>query len=70
MRAAYPLDFFPAPDDYVGPYVMLASPTEGRSLTGIILESDLGLPARGIRAVSGESQRTQAPPRAAVGHRR
>jgi 2,3-dihydroxy-2,3-dihydrophenylpropionate dehydrogenase len=69
MRAAYPLDFFATPDDYVGPYVLLASRTEGRSLTGIILESDLGLSARGIRAVSGEAQRTLASQRAAVGQR-
>jgi 2,3-dihydroxy-2,3-dihydrophenylpropionate dehydrogenase len=60
MRAAYPLDFFANAEDYLGPYVMLASATEGRTLTGIIIESDLGLSARGIRAVSGGARAASA----------
>jgi 2,3-dihydroxy-2,3-dihydrophenylpropionate dehydrogenase len=49
MRSGYPLDFFPTPEDYVGPYVFLASNTEAATVTGIVVESDLGLNARGVR---------------------
>jgi NAD(P)-dependent dehydrogenase (short-subunit alcohol dehydrogenase family) len=49
MKSGYPLDFFPSPEDYVGPYVFLASATEAATVTGIVVESDLGLNARGVR---------------------
>jgi 2,3-dihydroxy-2,3-dihydrophenylpropionate dehydrogenase len=49
MRSGYPLNFFPTPEDYVGPYVFLASKTEAATVTGIVVESDLGLSARGVR---------------------
>ena len=52
LRSAYPLDFFPTPDDYVGPYVFLAARSESSTVTGIVLESDLGLSARGVRKAS------------------
>jgi 2,3-dihydroxy-2,3-dihydrophenylpropionate dehydrogenase len=54
MRAAYPLDFFPVPDDYVGPYLFLAS-RDSAVTSGTLLEADLGMSARGIRKVSGRA---------------
>jgi 2,3-dihydroxy-2,3-dihydrophenylpropionate dehydrogenase len=54
MRSAYPLDFFPTPDDYVGPYLFLAS-SESSVTSGTLIEADLGMSARGIRKVSGRA---------------
>ena len=54
MRSAYPLDFFPVPDDYVGPYLFLAS-SEASVMTGTLIEADLGMAARGIRKVAGRA---------------
>jgi 2,3-dihydroxy-2,3-dihydrophenylpropionate dehydrogenase len=56
MRSAYPLDFFPTPGDYVGPYLFLASPESG-TVSGTLIESDLGMSARGIRKVAGRAGR-------------
>ena len=52
MRSAYPLDFFPVPEDYVGPYLFLAS-ADASVTTGTLIEADLGMSARGIRKVNG-----------------
>jgi 2,3-dihydroxy-2,3-dihydrophenylpropionate dehydrogenase len=52
MRSAYPLDFFPQPTDYVGPYLFLAS-RDACTVSGTLIESDLGMSARGIRRVRG-----------------
>jgi 2,3-dihydroxy-2,3-dihydrophenylpropionate dehydrogenase len=49
IRSGYPLDFFPTPEDYVGPYVFLASHTEAATVTGVVVEASLGLSARGVR---------------------
>jgi 2,3-dihydroxy-2,3-dihydrophenylpropionate dehydrogenase len=54
MRSAYPLDFFPKPADYVGPYLFLAS-RDAATVTGTLVESDLGMSSRGIRKVAGRS---------------
>jgi 2,3-dihydroxy-2,3-dihydrophenylpropionate dehydrogenase len=54
MKSAYPLDFFPVPDDYVGPYLFLAS-AEASVTTGTLIEADLGMSARGIRKVAGRA---------------
>jgi 2,3-dihydroxy-2,3-dihydrophenylpropionate dehydrogenase len=54
MRSAYPLDFFPTPDDYVGPYLFLAS-ADASVTSGTLIEADLGMSARGIRKVSGRA---------------
>jgi 2,3-dihydroxy-2,3-dihydrophenylpropionate dehydrogenase len=54
MRSAYPLDFFPVPDDYVGPYLFLAS-RDSAVTTGTLIEADLGMSARGIRKVAGRA---------------
>jgi len=56
MRSAYPLDFFPVPDDYVGPYLFLAS-DDSATTTGTLIEADLGMSARGIRKVAGRAGR-------------
>ena len=50
MKSAYPLDFFPVPDDYTGPYLYLAS-ADSRVTTGTLIEADLGMTARGIRKI-------------------
>jgi 2,3-dihydroxy-2,3-dihydrophenylpropionate dehydrogenase len=54
MKSAYPLDFFPVPDDYTGPYLFLAS-SESAATTGTLIEADLGMAARGIRKVAGRA---------------
>lgn len=53
IRAILPLQFFPDADDFVGPYVMLASPVDNRTLTGVMINADCGLGIRGIRDVAG-----------------
>lgn len=53
IRAILPLQVFPDPDDFVGPYVMLASRADNRTLTGVIINADCGLGIRGIRHVAG-----------------
>ena len=57
MRSAYPLDFFPVPDDYTGPYLFLAS-RDSCVTTGTLIEADLGMAARGIRKVAGRAGQT------------
>jgi len=54
MRSAYPLDFFPIPGDYVGPYLFLAS-ADAAVTSGTLIEADLGMSARGIRKVAGRA---------------
>ena len=56
IKSAYPLDFFPVPDDYVGAYLYLAS-NESSVTTGTLIEADLGMSARGIRNVAGRAGR-------------
>ena len=56
IRSAYPLDFFPVPDDYVGPYLFLAS-SDASVTSGTLIEADLGMSARGIRNVAGRAGR-------------
>ncbi|MCB5944226.1 3-phenylpropionate-dihydrodiol/cinnamic acid-dihydrodiol dehydrogenase [Acidocella sp. KAb 2-4] len=53
IRAILPLQFFPAPEDFVGPYVMLASRADNRTLSGVLVNADCGLGIRGIRHVAG-----------------
>lgn len=56
IRSAYPLDFFPVPEDYVGAYLFLAS-SDSSVTTGTLIEADLGMSARGIRKVAGRAGR-------------
>lgn len=53
IRAILPLQFFPDPEDFVGPYVMLADRADNRTLSGVIINADCGLGIRGIRHVAG-----------------
>lgn len=45
-----PLGFSPSIQDYVGPYVLLASREESRTMTGSVLACDLGLGIRPLPA--------------------
>lgn len=53
IRAILPLQFFPAPKDFTGPYVLLASRGDNRTLSGVMINADCGLGIRGIRHVAG-----------------
>lgn len=53
ISAILPLQFFPDPDDFVGPYIMLADRRDNRTLTGVLINADCGLGIRGIRHVAG-----------------
>ncbi|MFD1560619.1 3-phenylpropionate-dihydrodiol/cinnamic acid-dihydrodiol dehydrogenase [Paraburkholderia silviterrae] len=48
-----PLQFFPQPADFTGPYVMLASRANNRVLSGVMINADAGLGIRGIRHAAG-----------------
>ncbi|NHB89660.1 3-phenylpropionate-dihydrodiol/cinnamic acid-dihydrodiol dehydrogenase [Photorhabdus tasmaniensis] len=49
IGAVLPLQFTPQPEDFTGPYVMLASRTNNRTLTGVMITADAGLSIRGVR---------------------
>lgn len=53
IRAILPLQFFPSPEDFTGPYVMLADRRDNRTLSGVMINADCGLGIRGIRHVAG-----------------
>jgi len=53
IRAILPLQFFPEPEDFCGPYVLLASRANNRTLSGVLINADCGLGIRGIRHVAG-----------------
>jgi len=53
IKAILPLQFFPSPSDFVGPYVMLASRADNATLSGVLINADCGLGIRGIRHVAG-----------------
>ncbi|TKU40608.1 3-phenylpropionate-dihydrodiol/cinnamic acid-dihydrodiol dehydrogenase [Citrobacter sp. wls714] len=52
IAAILPLQFFPEPADFTGPYVMLASRRNNRTLSGVMINADAGLGIRGIRHVA------------------
>jgi NAD(P)-dependent dehydrogenase (short-subunit alcohol dehydrogenase family) len=52
IRAANPLGIAMRPDDHAGAYVLLAS-DQARAMTGVVLESDGGLRARGLWDIAG-----------------
>jgi hypothetical protein len=45
----------PTPADYTGPYVLLASETDSRPMTGSIIRTDLGRSVRGITETGGRA---------------
>jgi NAD(P)-dependent dehydrogenase (short-subunit alcohol dehydrogenase family) len=47
-RAATPLGTLPAPEDYTGHYVQLASRSNASATTGVVVECDGGLGVRGL----------------------
>lgn len=53
IAAILPLQFFPQPADFTGPFVLLASRANNRTLSGVLLNADAGLAIRGIRHVAG-----------------
>jgi len=53
--SVHPLDITPRPEDYTGPYVLLASEANSRPMTGTIITADLGRSVRGIGEVSGRA---------------
>lgn len=48
-----PLQFFPSPSDFTGPFVLLASRANNQTLSGVFINADAGLGIRGIRHVAG-----------------
>lgn len=52
VAAILPLQFFPQAADFTGPYVMLASRRNNRTLSGVMINADGGLAIRGIRHVA------------------
>jgi NAD(P)-dependent dehydrogenase (short-subunit alcohol dehydrogenase family) len=48
----HPLEITPSAADYTGPYVLLASETDSRPMTGTIVRADLGRSVRGITEVN------------------
>lgn len=53
IAAILPLQFFPSPEDFTGPFVLLASRANNRTLSGVLINADAGLGIRGIRHVAG-----------------
>lgn len=53
LRDITPLQIAPKPEDYCGPYVLLASATDAAPITGAIINTDGGLGVRGIVNVRG-----------------
>jgi 2,3-dihydroxy-2,3-dihydrophenylpropionate dehydrogenase len=49
IASGLPVQFFPAPEDFTGSYVMLASRENSSTFTGTMLHADGGLVARGMR---------------------
>lgn len=52
IAAILPLQYMPDTQDFTGPYVMLASRRNNRTLTGVMINADAGLGIRGIRHVA------------------
>ena len=53
IASILPLQFFPQPAEFTGPYVMLASRANNRVLSGVMINADAGLGIRGIRHAAG-----------------
>jgi 2,3-dihydroxy-2,3-dihydrophenylpropionate dehydrogenase len=53
IKAILPLQFFPEPEEFTGPFVLLASRQNNQTLTGVMINADAGLGIRGIRNVAG-----------------
>lgn len=53
ISSILPLQFFPEAADFTGPFVLLASRENNRTLTGVMINADAGLGIRGIRYAAG-----------------
>lgn len=53
LASIAPLQIEIAPEDHVGAYLYLANQEQSRSVTGVIINSDGGLGARGLTKVAG-----------------
>ena len=53
IEAVTPLAIRAEPADHTGAYVLLASRSEGRVITGAVIETDAGLGVRGLRRTRG-----------------
>lgn len=53
IASILPLQFFPQATDFTGPFVLLASRANNRTLSGVMINADAGLGIRGIRHTAG-----------------
>jgi 2,3-dihydroxy-2,3-dihydrophenylpropionate dehydrogenase len=56
IASILPLQFFPQTADFTGPFVLLASRANNRTLSGVMINADAGLGIRGIRHAAGGLQ--------------
>ena len=57
-QAALPLQFLASPEDYTGHYVQLASRSNARATTGVVISCDGGLGVRGLQQPAGGVSRS------------
>ncbi|MBK1780158.1 3-(cis-5,6-dihydroxycyclohexa-1,3-dien-1-yl)propanoate dehydrogenase [Advenella sp. WQ 585] len=53
IASILPLQFFPDASEFTGPFVLLASRENNRTLSGVMINADAGLGIRGIRNTAG-----------------
>lgn len=53
-----PLRFAPTPEDYCGPYVLLACERDSRPITGVVINTDGGIGIRGFAPAGGPQSAT------------
>lgn len=59
IESTVPLQHFASPEDHTAAYVLVASRSQARAMTGTVIESDGGLGVRGLRRVRGGSDLPQ-----------
>jgi hypothetical protein len=59
IEALTPLAIRADPADHTGAYILLASRSEGRLITGAVVETDAGLGVRGLRRTRGGDRLNQ-----------
>ena len=53
VESITPLHMLPNPEDYCGPYVLLASPENARPIAGVVINTDGGVGVRGFGKAAG-----------------
>jgi NAD(P)-dependent dehydrogenase (short-subunit alcohol dehydrogenase family) len=53
LRTISPLQIAAEPEDYCGPYVLLASRANSSPMTGVVINTDGGLGVRGFTKMAG-----------------